>query len=140
MTLVSDGLRQAVIERARGMCEYCRLAQETQVATFPVDHIQPISAGGATHLDNLALACPRCNAVKWIYTAVADPISGELTQLFDPRRDNWADHFRWSTEDSSMLEMHSAVGRATAELLELNSQHRRQVRYWLTALGLHPPQ
>jgi hypothetical protein len=65
MTLISHELRQAVFERAGGMCEYCGLSQVSQVATFPVDHVIPISAGGKTEGDNLALACPRCNAAKW---------------------------------------------------------------------------
>jgi hypothetical protein len=33
--------------------------QESQVATFPVDHIIPVASNGKTELENLALACPR---------------------------------------------------------------------------------
>lgn len=139
MTLVPHQLRQAIFLRAGGLCEYCRLAQATQVATFPVDHIVPVSSGGRTELDNLALACPRCNAAKWTHTVASDPDSGEVVRLFDPRRDNWSDHFQWSDTDPTWLEARSPTARAMAELLELNSQHRRQVRHWLIALGLHPP-
>jgi hypothetical protein len=139
MTLVSDALRRAVVDRAGGRCEYCQLAQQSQVATFPVDHVSPVSAGGRTHLDNLALACPRCNAAKWTHTADIDPVSGELTRLFDPRSDTWSDHFQWSIDNPSSLEPRSAIGRATVQLLQLNSEHRHQVRRWLIALGLHPP-
>jgi hypothetical protein len=139
MTLVSLELRQMVFERAGGLCEYCRLSQVTQVATFPVDHVLPISAGGKTEQDNLALACPRCNAAKWTHTSVSDPQSGELIRLYDPRRDNWSDHFQWSVTDPTWLEARSSTARGTIELLDLNSQHRRQVRHWLIVLGLHPP-
>jgi hypothetical protein len=139
MTLVPLEHRQAVFERAGGMCEYCRLSQATQVATFPVDHILPILAGGKTEPDNLALACPRCNSAKWTHTSASDPESGELIRLFDPRRDNWSDHFQWSATDPMWLEARSAAARATIELLDLNSQHRRQVRHWLIALRFHPP-
>ena len=54
MTLISDSLREAVVERAVNRCEYCCLAQESQVATFPVDHIIPVSLRGPTELENLA--------------------------------------------------------------------------------------
>ena len=139
MTLVPLELRQAVFERAGGMCEYCRLSQATQVATFPVDHITPISAGGEAELNNLALACPRCNTAKWTHTSALDSVSGELVRLFDQRRDSWSDHFHWSDADRTWLEPRSPIARATIALLDLNSQHRRQIRHWLIVLGLHPP-
>ena len=47
-------LRRLVIRRARGLCEYCRLSQEGQEATFHIDHIFPVKAGGETRADNLA--------------------------------------------------------------------------------------
>jgi hypothetical protein len=139
MTLIPDELRRAVIERAAARCEYCCLPQLTQVATFPIDHVVPVSADGPTELSNLALACPRCNALKWAHTVAVDPSSRELVPLFNPRRDDWSGHFQWSIADSQWLEARSAIGRATLELLELNAPHRRQVRHGLMALGLHPP-
>ncbi len=56
MTLIPVELRQDVFDRAGGICEYCGLPQATQVATFPVDHVVPIAAGGETQSGNLALA------------------------------------------------------------------------------------
>jgi hypothetical protein len=52
MTLVSPSLREEVVRRAGGHCEYCGLSQETQVATFPVDHVLPVTEGGETVLAN----------------------------------------------------------------------------------------
>lgn len=60
MTLISAVLREAVVQRAANRCEYCRLSQESQVATFPVDHIVPVSLDGPTEIENLALTCTRC--------------------------------------------------------------------------------
>lgn len=140
MTLIPDDLRRAVFERAGGLCEYCRLPQSTQVATFAVDHIIPISAGGKTEFENLALACPRCNAAKWTYTIASDPGSGEYVRLFEPRHENWSDHFQWSKSDPTWLEPLSPAARALTGLLDLNSTHRRQVRRWLIVLDLHPPE
>jgi hypothetical protein len=36
------------------------LSQAEQAATFHIDHITPVVAGGATTADNLALACVSC--------------------------------------------------------------------------------
>ena len=57
MSSVRARLRRLVTERAGQRCEYCGLAQEGQEATFHIDHIAPVSAGGLTDSENLALAC-----------------------------------------------------------------------------------
>jgi 5-methylcytosine-specific restriction endonuclease McrA len=137
MTLISNELRRTVFERAGGRCEYCHLSQDTQVSTFPIDHVVPRSVGGKTEADNLALACPRCNAAKWIHTSATDSETGESTRLFDPRRDIWSGHFRWAN-DLAWLEAITPEARVAIELLDLNSAHRRQIRQWLVVLGLHP--
>ncbi len=139
MTLGPPTLRDAVVQRAVGRCEYCRLAQHTQVATFPVDHVVPVSEDGETTLENLALACPRCNAAKWRRTTAVDPVSGETVFLFNPRTQVWGEHFRWSAADALVMEGLTAVGRATVVGLELNHPRHLEVRRWLIALGLHPP-
>ena len=54
-------LRREAIRRARDRCEYCRLAQTGQAATFHIDHIVPRAAGGRTISQNLALACVTCS-------------------------------------------------------------------------------
>jgi 5-methylcytosine-specific restriction endonuclease McrA len=69
--------RRIVHERARGCCEYCRSQIRFAMASFVVDHIVPRSAGGASESDNLALACPSCNAHKYNKTSALDPLSGE---------------------------------------------------------------
>jgi 5-methylcytosine-specific restriction endonuclease McrA len=57
-------LEQQVEARAAGRCEYCRMHQSLQGATFHVEHIVPRSRGGPAQLDNLAWACPSCNLRK----------------------------------------------------------------------------
>ena len=54
---ISATLRRQVIERAGNRCEYCRLAQTGQEATFHIDHVVPVVGGGKTAVENLALAC-----------------------------------------------------------------------------------
>ena len=71
----AETIRQ-VIARARGRCEYCRMHQSLQGATFHIEHVSPQSAGGADTPDNLALACPGCNLAKSNRMSVADPDTG----------------------------------------------------------------
>jgi len=47
MTRISEALRNTVIHRANGLCEYCQTAQII-VVTMEVDHIVPEVAGGLT--------------------------------------------------------------------------------------------
>ena len=54
--------RQSVRQRALDRCEYCRLPQSAQpFVTFHVEHVIARQHGGTDHLDNLCLACERCN-------------------------------------------------------------------------------
>jgi hypothetical protein len=140
VTAISLELRQRVAQRAAHRCEYCQLPQACQVATFPVDHIVPRSQGGKTELSNLALACPRCNALKWVHTVGRDPATGEQVEVFNPRRHVWSDHFAWSSTEPDRIQSQTAIGRATLWLLEFNAPRRLEIRRWLASVGLHPPE
>lgn len=50
-----------LFERQHGRCAYCKTLL---ISAWHQDHIVPRSAGGSHGLDNLCLACPRCNARK----------------------------------------------------------------------------
>lgn len=139
MSDVSSQLRRAVSERASGRCEYCQLPQACQVATFPVDHILPRSAGGKTELSNLALACPRYNALKWDRTVGTDSQTRQEVELFNPRKHRWTDHFAWSVTEPELIEPKSAIGRDTVAALELNARRQVEIRRWLAEIGKHPP-
>ena len=39
MSDIAASLRNEVVLRAGGRCEYCRLSQAGQEATFPIDHV-----------------------------------------------------------------------------------------------------
>jgi hypothetical protein len=139
MSLISVQLRMAVVERAGHRCEYCHLSQDSQVATFPVDHVTPVFLSGLTDLANLALACPRCNARKWKHVEAPDADTGQTVALYNPRVDRWADHFRWSPTEPTEIEPLSAIGRATVAFLEMNSEQHLRIRSLLRDLGMHPP-
>ena len=53
---VTSQQKQAVFERAKGCCEYCRSQVRFATQPFSMDHILPRSQGGETTLENLALA------------------------------------------------------------------------------------
>ena len=114
---VPELLRHTVIERAKNRCEYCLLSQAAQEATFHIDHIVPQSVGGPTTLDNLALACVTCSLKKGARQSAIDPQTAQESFLFHPRRDAWAEHFRW---DGVVIVGITAKARATVQALQMN--------------------
>ena len=125
-----------VAARAAGRCEYCRMHQSLQGATFHVEHVIPRSRGGRSTLANLAWACPRCNLQETNRTEFLDPATGTTTRLFDPRADVWEEHFRWNGFQLLGL---SDIGRATIAALELNHTRRVRIRQVEELVGLFPP-
>ena len=51
---VPVALHRLVTERAGGCCEYCRMSQAFDPATFEIDHIIPQKMNGETTEANLA--------------------------------------------------------------------------------------
>jgi HNH endonuclease len=133
---ISAELRRQVIERAENRCEYCGLAQAGQEAAFHVDHAVPVSAGGPTVLDNLALACVSCSLRKGARRVAPDPQTGEAVALFNPRREAWRVHFRW---DGVQVVGLTPTGRATAEALRMNRALAWATRVEEAHRGRHPP-
>ena len=132
---VSARLRRLVVRRARNRCEYCGLSQLGQEATFHLDHVVPVKAGGHATGDNLALACVSCSLRKAARQTAVDPTSGEHVSLFHPRRDLWHDHFRWQ---GVRLFGRTATGRATIEALEMNRPLVLAIREEESARSRHP--
>lgn len=87
-------LRRLVQQRARGQCEYCRSQQSFSPQPFSVEHIKPRALGGLTTAENLALSCQGCNGHKYTKVMGHDPVTNSLTPLFNPRTQQWRDHFR----------------------------------------------
>ncbi len=136
MSGISVSLRSAVVQRAAGRCEYCQLSQIGQEATFHIDHVLPVTAGGRSILENLALACVSCSLRKWAKQSATDPESGAETALFNPRTNVWSDHFRWDSEKVVPL---TATGRVTALTLALNRPLMLAIRREEAVRGRHPP-
>lgn len=135
---ISQGVQNAVRERAAGYCEYCHTAEKWQYVRFTIDHIVSVAQGGADNIDNLALACFHCNRRKSDYTTGIDPETGLPSQLFHPRKMRWQDHFVWSQDRLSIVGV-TPIGRATVEQLEMNRQRIRAIRLADIAVNRHPP-
>lgn len=124
-------LRNLVDVRARGRCEYCHRYKVLLGDTFfEVEHIVPRSKGGFTIPQNLAFACRRCNLFKSDVVSKFDDRTAKCAPLFNPRTDDWSNHFRRS-RDLLRIYGRTATGRVTVELLKMNTvaeQTTRQIQ------------
>ena len=134
MSDVSPSLRAEIVQRAGERCEYCRLSQTGQEATFHIDHVVPRTAGGPSTGDNLALACVSCSLRKWAKRSGTDPDTGEELPLFNPRTDVWAAHFRW--EGARVVPL-SPTGRVSVTALAMNRPLIVAIRLEEMARGRH---
>ncbi|MDM3848292.1 MAG: HNH endonuclease signature motif containing protein [Aphanizomenon gracile PMC638.10] len=136
MGKIPSSLRQLVMQRAKFRCEYCCLSQAGQAATFHIDHIIPVVAGGATTSDNLALACVSCSLRKSARQTVTDPETKKEVSIFNPRQQVWTENFRW--DDVRVVGL-TATGRGTVEALKMNRPMMLAIRGEEELLGRHPP-
>ncbi|MEH2292083.1 HNH endonuclease [Nostoc sp.] len=136
MVTISVTLRRLVIQRAAERCEYCSLSQAGQAATFHIDHITPVVAGGTTTASNLALACVSCSLRKAARQMVEDPETGEKVPIFNPRQQVWKEHFQWNGVEVIGL---TAIGRAIINALKMNRAIMLAIRAEEEFLGRHPP-
>ncbi len=136
MTKIPAALRRWVIQRANNRCEYCGISQIGQVATFHIDHVIPVVAGGETTTENLALACVSCSLRKGARQQLEDSETGEVVYIFNPRQQRWNAHFAWNGVEAIGL---TAIGRATVQALDLNRSTMLTIRAEEELRGRHPP-
>lgn len=106
----------------------------TPLVPFHVEHIVAKQHGGTDDPSGLAIACDRCNAFKGPNLTSIDPESRNIVLLFNPRRDNWGEHFAF--EGGTIVGL-TPTGRATVRLLQMNAPRRVQLREeWLAEHGL----
>jgi hypothetical protein len=132
---MDSALEHLVWQRAHATCEYCHVPQDWDTLSFQVDHIIARKHRGPTIASNLALACFACNHHMGPNIAGLDPATGKLCRLFNPRRHKWEWHFRW---DGAVLIGRTPIGRTTVVVLEVNLEHRIQLRAQLMDEGVFP--
>ncbi len=134
MSTITAKIRQFVATRAVFRCEYCLIPEQFLATTFHIEHIRSQKHGGATALENLAFACPHCNQNKGsdiaTYTA-----QGDLIRFFNPRTDNWTDHFEMI---QGLVTAKTSVATATIEILDINQIERVMLRQVLQEIGQIP--
>lgn len=115
-----------VAARAGGRCEFCHIPQEhVPYLRFWIEHLVPRQHGGGDEPENLAVSCPWCNRRKGPNLSAIDPETGEVVVLFNPRTQDWDEHFR--VVDHTIVGL-TAAGRATVALLAMNEERRMRVR------------
>ncbi|MEX2318076.1 MAG: HNH endonuclease signature motif containing protein [Pirellulales bacterium] len=127
--------RQIVRQRAGGRCEYCLLPEAADEWPFHVDHIIARVHGGDDVQSNLSWSCTQCNLHKASNFASIDPASGERVNLFNPREQNWIDHFAVG-QDGGIIGV-TAAGRATVRLLDMNGIPQIDLRRELIQQGAY---
>lgn len=124
--MIDETVRTFVRSRARDRCEYCRISQfDVPFPRFHIEHVIPIKHGGSDAAENLALACNHCNLHKGPNLSGIDPQTVQLSRLFNPRTDAWADHFR---QDGPNIVGLTSIGRTTVNVLEMNAFDRVELR------------
>ena len=122
---IDTSLRRFVRQRAGNRCEYCGCHQDDlPLVTFHVDHIIARQHDGTDDESNLCLACHWCNFLKG--PNLATHIDGQLVPLFHPRLQKWNEHF--SVEGDRIVGL-TPIGCATVELLNMNDDDRRELRW-----------
>lgn len=135
MTRVLGALRERVMARAEGRCEFCLLHERYTIKWHEVDHIYAEKHGGKTSEENLCLSCIDCNRHKGSDLCSLDPQTDQVAALYHPRRDEWQAHFRL---DGPLIEGITPQGRATARALWLNDDERVEEREMLIRLHRYP--
>ena len=134
---MNKATRKAIKERANYLCEYCLCPEYFSPDPFECDHILPFSKKGKNILANYALACSGCNGLKYNATHAIDTATGQIVNLYNPRIDDWKEHFCWN-ENFTLIIGISPIGRATVLRLKLNRESIVNLRTALRQVGEFP--
>jgi hypothetical protein len=131
-----NAIRRFVHNRAGGCCEYCQTCEANIGQAMHIEHIDP---DGSDSPDNLCLSCASCNLSKAKATSAIDPDTGERAALFNPRKQQWGEHFTW-VDNGLRVRGLTSVGRATVERFKMNQDRVLVARRRWIAGGFHPPE
>lgn len=136
MSKLSKKLKTKICQQAQNRCGYCLLPQLLNPTPLEIEHLLPTAKGGTDEEENLWLSCRLCNGYKGVQTQALDDETDQMVVLFNPRTQDWHEHFEWNQEK---MVGKTACGRATAKALKLNNEIILPVRRrWITA-GWFPP-
>ncbi len=132
---ISEDLRNLVVARAEYLCEYCLIHEDDTFFGCHIDHVISVKHGGPTEPDNLAYACAFCNRQKGSDIGSILWQTGEFIRFFNPRTDQWADHFRLN---GAVIEPLTGIGEVTARILGFNDSDRILERQALIDMETYP--
>ena len=136
MGKISEKLKAKIRRQAKNRCGYCLLPQSLNPNLLEIEHLLPTAKGGTETEENLWLACRLCNGYKGVQTEAIDDEINKTISLFNPRTQNWNEHFEWNDEK---IVGKTACGRATVQALKLNNEIILPVRKKWILVGWFPP-
>ena len=136
---IPQAVRRAILEEANYRCGYCLSEEILMGVSLVPDHIIPLTVGGSNERENLWPACRQCNELKNNRTHAEDPETGELAPFFNPRTQQWHEHFSWNNEFTHIQAL-TSTGRATLIALQLNRILLVRARQHWKLMGWHPAQ
>ena len=137
MGKISKALEKKIRQQANHRCGYCLSPQELVSYKLELEHIYPKALGGETVEQNLWLACSGCNGHKAMKTSAVDPLTKRTVKLFNPRQQDWHQHFEFSAD---YIEIHgkTTCGRATVASLQMNNIYQKAARTAWVEAGIFP--
>ena len=136
MGKISEKLKTKIRRQAKNRCGYWLLPQSLNPNLLEIEHLLATANGGSDDEENLWLACRLCNGYKGTQTEAIDDETNQIVLLFNPRTQNWNEHFEWNDEK---IVGKTPCGRATVKALKLNNEIILPVRKrWILA-GWFPP-
>ena len=136
---ISNALKAKIRQQANARCGYCLRSEILIGMPMEFEHLLPIALGGQTVEENLWLSCRRCNEFKGIQTQAIDLETGKTVAIFNPRKQNWNEHFGWSAEGIEIIGI-TSIGRATINALKLNEEIIVVTRRLWVSVGWFPPE
>ncbi|NOT59391.1 MAG: HNH endonuclease [Acidobacteria bacterium] len=138
MSKISKALEKKIRQQANERCGYCLCPQKLISYKLEIEHLHPEALGGATVEVNLWLACTGCNSYKAMKIRAVDPLTKKSVKLFNPRRQDWREHFEFSVDCTEILGK-TACGRATVASLQMNNIYQKTARVAWVESGKFPP-
>lgn len=136
MSKIAEKLKRKIRRQAKNRCGYCLLPQSLNPSLLEIEHLPATANGGTDDEENLWLACRLCNGYKSVQKESVDSETNEKVPLFNPRTDDWNEHFEWENEK---INGKTACGRTTVSALKLKNEIILPVRKrWISA-GWFPP-
>ncbi len=108
---ILESVRARVREAAGHACGYCQSPQHLVMGKLEIEHIVPRARGGSDEESNLWLSCSLCNRYKGAQTESRDPETNEIVRLFNPRTDDWHQHFYASPIITLMSQLSCKLAR-----------------------------